>query len=443
MKIKFNKHIVVISFITMLLTPVFNLAQIPSYIPTNGLVGWWPFNGNANDESGNSLNGNVLGANLTSDRFNAAISAYDYNYNNAGWGTQNNAVYIPYSPILNVSKITVSAWINPRNYFWSGNSGDPNSTIIERFQYGYSNPNGQTWVLGFDVDGLYAAIFEAAPNNNQNVAIVTHSIPVVLNSWHNVVFSYDEITLNLYLNGILVESINTSIPLNMLGNSGVVIGESHAANGYWRYCDGKIDDIGIWNRALTTQEISNLYAGCQLSINTQPLDQTINISNNAEFIVGSSDPNATFQWQTDLGVGYQNLNSVGQYSGTTTNTLTVSNVTMSNNNQPFRCVINSGSCADTSDIAILNVNNNVGIDDNLNNNLFSVFPNPSKNVINVNIDSKLIGEVYKIYDNTGRIVLSEKIIKENTTIDISSLSNGVYVFSLGENTLQTVKVVKE
>ena len=38
---------------------------------------------------------------------------------------------------------------------------------------------------------------------------------------------------------------------------------------------------------------------------------------------------------------------------------------------------------------------------------------------------------------------SEKIIKENTTIDISSLSNGVYVFSLGENTLQTVKVVKE
>ena len=42
---------------------------IPSYVPTNGLVGWWPFNGNANDESGNGNHGTVNGAALTSDRF--------------------------------------------------------------------------------------------------------------------------------------------------------------------------------------------------------------------------------------------------------------------------------------------------------------------------------------------------------------------------------------
>jgi hypothetical protein len=35
------------------------MAQVPSYVPTNGLVGWWPFNGNANDESGNGNNGTV------------------------------------------------------------------------------------------------------------------------------------------------------------------------------------------------------------------------------------------------------------------------------------------------------------------------------------------------------------------------------------------------
>ena len=32
------------------------MAQVPNYVPTNGLVGWWPFNGNANDESGNGNN---------------------------------------------------------------------------------------------------------------------------------------------------------------------------------------------------------------------------------------------------------------------------------------------------------------------------------------------------------------------------------------------------
>jgi len=46
-----------------------NAQSIPSYIPKSGLIGWWPFNGNANDESGNKHNGKVNGATLTSDRF--------------------------------------------------------------------------------------------------------------------------------------------------------------------------------------------------------------------------------------------------------------------------------------------------------------------------------------------------------------------------------------
>jgi hypothetical protein len=37
-----------------------SFAQVPSYVPANGLVGWWPFNGNANDESGNGNNGTVI-----------------------------------------------------------------------------------------------------------------------------------------------------------------------------------------------------------------------------------------------------------------------------------------------------------------------------------------------------------------------------------------------
>ena len=54
-------------------------AQVPSYVPSNGLVGWWPFNGNANDESGNNLNGTVNGASLVSDRFGSANKSYSFN----------------------------------------------------------------------------------------------------------------------------------------------------------------------------------------------------------------------------------------------------------------------------------------------------------------------------------------------------------------------------
>jgi hypothetical protein len=54
------------------------LAQVPSYVPTNGLIGYWPFNGNANDESGNNNNGTVNGATLTNDRFGNANKAYAF-----------------------------------------------------------------------------------------------------------------------------------------------------------------------------------------------------------------------------------------------------------------------------------------------------------------------------------------------------------------------------
>ena len=52
-------------------------AQVPGYVPTDGLVGYWGFNGNANDESGNGNDGTVNGATPTEDRFGNANSAYD------------------------------------------------------------------------------------------------------------------------------------------------------------------------------------------------------------------------------------------------------------------------------------------------------------------------------------------------------------------------------
>ena len=94
---------------------------------------------------------------------------------------------------------------------------------------------------------------------------------------------------------------------------------------------------------------------------TQPASQSTNITNNAQFIVGSSGSNAIYQWQTNLGFGFQNLNNAGQYNGTTSSTLSVLNLSMSNNNQVFRCIISSGSCTDTSAVAVLTVVNNAGI----------------------------------------------------------------------------------
>ena len=56
--------------------------NIPGYVPQNGLIGYYPFSGNANDVSGNGNNGSINGATLTLDRYSNVNSAYDFDGKN-------------------------------------------------------------------------------------------------------------------------------------------------------------------------------------------------------------------------------------------------------------------------------------------------------------------------------------------------------------------------
>jgi len=91
----------------------------------------------------------------------------------------------------------------------------------------------------------------------------------------------------------------------------------------------------------------------------------------------------------------------------------------------------------------MTVNACVGINETENGNLFSVFPNPAKNQINIKADATLIGSSYTVYDNYGKVVLSGKINSENTVIELGNLSGGIYLLSVGDNLKQTFKVIKE
>ena len=75
MKNMFLTTVAVFAFTAMIMAQ----STVPSYVPSNGLVGWWPFNANANDESGKGNNGTVTNATITTDRFGVANSAYSFN----------------------------------------------------------------------------------------------------------------------------------------------------------------------------------------------------------------------------------------------------------------------------------------------------------------------------------------------------------------------------
>jgi hypothetical protein len=439
-----KKKSLFLTAVTTLSLATATMAQVPNYVPTNGLVGWWPFNGNANDESGVGNNGTVNGATLTSDRFGNSNTAYSFDGVNDFISISDN------NSLDFTTTYTISVWVQIPDYSTPqfldgiGGSTDAVRTILGK-------PRSSGWTTGYSINSVYELYqglsnnFTHSINDGTSQSIVASSFPLPLNSWINIIAVKTPTNISLYRNGVLEQTINTTLTLTN-SSEPLYIGKEFtntAPIDWYRWFKGKADDIGIWNRALTQQEVTNLYNGCQLSVNTQPTNQTINVNNNAQFVVSSSDLGATFQWQTDLGVGYQNLNSVGQYSGTTNDTLIVSNVTMSNNNQPLRCIISSGSCMDTSDVAVLTVNNNVGINETLQDNLFTVFPNPAQNIINVKVDSKLIGSIYTIYDNTGRVVLSGIINSVNTTIELGNITEGIYMFSVGENMKQNFKIIKE
>ena len=184
--------------------------------------------------------------------------------------------------------------------------------------------------------------------------------------------------------------------------------------------------------------------GCTLSITTQPANQSISIGNNAQFSVSSSYPCAlTYQWQTDLGLGYQNITDAGQYSGATNDTLTVSSVTLSNNNQLFRCIVSSGSCSDTSIVATLTVINDVGINILSDENSFVVYPNPASDLITVNVNSNLLSSAYFISDMLGRTVLKGKLTSKSSDINIYELSAGIYILKVGEYNQRTYKLLRK
>lgn len=125
----------------LLLLAVISFAQVPSYVPTNGLVGWWPFNGNANDESGNGNNGTVNGATLTSDRFGNTGKAYDFD------GADDYLDFTNTSSIINFS---CSFWFSADTLIQIGpqNIGQK---LISKFSNSQAFPNG--WEIEINANG--------------------------------------------------------------------------------------------------------------------------------------------------------------------------------------------------------------------------------------------------------------------------------------------------
>ena len=424
------------------------MAQVPNYVPTNGLVGWWPFNGNANDESGNGNNGTVNGATLTTDRFGNGGNAYSFIKLNNNYITINNSV-----GNFGTSNFTISIWFL---------SSDPNVSALINKRYNESW--GNWWELRSDLFGINEA------NNGTNYSSLNTSSNS-LNIWHNCIIIRNSNSLKYFFNGYLIQETNTPVIHNVLNSNNLLLGSVIAPiSGVLQSHDGKLDDIGIWNRALTECEIQDLYNSQINSVAGSILTSPQSAAVGSTVTLSSSTTSQSLQWQTNgVNLGWQNVPSNTIYSGGNTNTLTINNVQLSNHNQPFRLIATAGNCSDTSNVATIQIADtcitNVTIYDTLlttvtdtliinttlslpapnNENTILIYPNPASDHITIDNGNfaAMAGYTIKIENNAGQQVFQSAINQAQFYVDLSTWSgNGLYFVHLIDAQGNTVTVRK-
>ena len=214
------------------------VTQSARIIPTDGLVAYYPFNGNADDKSGNGNNGTEHGATLTTDRFGRAGMAYLFG--------DGKYITVPNSTTLNPSlAITVSAWIDMRTF------RQEHQSILSKLSSNWVPATG--WSLRLtDTSDVWSHVQVVSTVNNMRA----FKRGPFSYGWLHIAFTYDGTKLRHYVNSI--ETSNYDVTGKILSNTTPLsIGVQTGVSIY--YFPGAIDDIRIYNRALSTVEIQALY----------------------------------------------------------------------------------------------------------------------------------------------------------------------------------------
>lgn len=193
----------------------------------DGLVAFYPFNGNANDESGNGNNGSIYGATLSYDRNGKPNSAYRFD----GY---NNYIKVNDSYSFNLSNyLTISVWVNIDDFNKDGRA------IIDKENNAFNIAVGANRKIYYQKPGI--------------TAIVNSSITINSSNWYHIVaVQSGSHNAKLFINGNNVTNFDADFAPEP-NSRNLLIG---AGQGYFK---GQIDDIRIYNRALNENEIQALY----------------------------------------------------------------------------------------------------------------------------------------------------------------------------------------
>ena len=268
-------------FSLLLLLPALSFAQLP----TSGLVAWYPFCGNTNDYSGNAYNLHDSGAVLTTDRFGSSNCAYHFD-------GLSNVMYL-HSLLPNpYGNFTYSCWmladtVQDGVIVYNGNSNSNGTGIV--YDAGSATP-------GYNITMLAGGV------------CFCMSVFATLHQWHHAVLRCSAGTLNLFIDTTLV-STSSATYISPSGIFAVGMDYTDGTNPFI----GKIDDIAVYNRALSDTEIRQLYhyqPPCTVvvdhSCNTITMSDSLSFCADTSIIlpatVSGSDTVVTTTWSPPNGI---------------------------------------------------------------------------------------------------------------------------------------------
>lgn len=253
---------------------VLSLKEIrDNYGKNINLVGEWLFNGNAIDTSNKGNHGTVTNAVLTTDRFGNSNSAYDFNGTDAEITIPDSDV-LTFGDGLNDVPFSINVWVNANDY--------DTFTIIDKC---VADDNQSEYLFHFSASKqLIFSLFDS--NTSNRIAIYdTNSYAKYEGKWTMYTATYDGSGTNtgmkLYTNGKEVSATNNNggTYVAMENGSGVLhIGKrfSYSTN----YSNGKIDDLKIYDRELSSREIEEIYGSRGVILDIPMLGNAKDLSGN-------------------------------------------------------------------------------------------------------------------------------------------------------------------
>lgn len=380
------------------------------------------------------------------------------NSNSLSFNGTSSSASIPVDPLLIITNsITIEAWVNAAGL--TTNTTPTNNSIVchHGWQYGeqgyvlragigsLGTPQISFNIAGIDTLGNYASWQQ----------VVSTGIPFNLNTWYHVAGTYDGDSIRCYINGAIAGVTGFKGTIRDSSAYNLSIGKLAYSGGGTRYWNGKIDEVRMWNRALSATELQT-----NMSQHIDPSAQTgligywrFNEGSGSTFsdlsgnnLSGSLSGTA---WSTvvpfNIPVPTANLTFTGgvlslnppatsyvwYFNGSPLPNDTLQSLTPTQNGLYYAMVSNANGCTALS--GALNITN-VGIAENDIAGNTLVYYHSESDMVMLQLPQETVADKIIIYDNNGRVVSTMITNRSNQfSFSCSTIIEGLYVLNISTN----------